>query len=1638
MSFVFCFLYRYSAFVCSFICWVCLWMSAEGSDSTYQPKRQKKWQGVPQQKRPIRSTRRERDYSEPLLISDESEEETLQGESTLSDSDTFTSESISIKSEPWTPNTLASRIDTLFQNISELKEQASLSMMAKGSETGMNELIAMMLKMQADNDKRALEREDKREEERLRREEQQARREDTRDRETREMIAALKVAQPPVPQTVHIENTKLPRMTEGEDVEVFLDMFEAALVDNNIPENKWRGKVHASLDTATKLKVRDLMKDPTVTYQDLKDALIGCGALTFSNASETLMTADRNKLLSLPLRQAIHKWHRLLEKMSSEATTISESCMCTAVAIARYHLDPDLKRYIDVKGEFSKEKFCQTADEWQANQPPGTKWSKRSDNHTIPYERSLNKQVTTKKILGTCFHCGKQGHYSKQCRTRIAEERDQQVSRPFGVKQEPTPETTQTSKPKRDITCFNCRQTGHKSPQCPLRIKQVKKINIPANKVVPLARNEVFGSMGKHRLPITCDTGAQVTLVPEECVEPIQFTGETCVLATVNDTKFEGKRCEVDITIDDRVFHRKAVTQPGKLLHWTVCLSIDMGDRQEGLFVLDQMGKRAKLKEEEALYLPPEIKDGAVLSGVMVSEGNLVEQEEEKVEGQPVQAITREVEPEVQSVQQVHDSQSKYDRSAESDEVEGEREVSEQILEDEQTPSDVVEVEGDTLGGSAEEEVKDNLSVEGMRQNIPRADLAQAIKEDKSLAQIYNLGEQDKEGYHIVEGILFRTRLDVFGQTVEQICMPTSYRQHCLTLAHNNFGHQGRTKMVELIKPYFYWPNMTKDCLQHVRACDTCQRTDKTTPQRNCMQEREIATIPFESVAIDLVGPFPTAVGGFRFLLTCVDNATRWPEAIPIRKITARTIITQLTSMFTKCGFPSRLTSDNGTQFTGKTFQDWLRRHGIKHVRSTPYHPQGNGVVERLHRTLNNMITKITQSKGNWATITPMALYFIRCTPSATTGISPFLARHGWEPSTPLQVLYKTWVQQDLGDIDLTEWVNINAERIEIARDKSLANKLNISQKRKHKWDLKAVNRSFEIDDEVLVRKPGLNSKLSESWEGPYRVIAKNSPLSYKIDTGDRRLNSVHIQLIKRYDRPKQVKRVTSVLEGDTEQDDITTRYSEAKVEEQQLRPEQQQQLQTVLDRHTEVLTDQPGLTRLVKFSIDTGSEEPIFQRAYSTPAALKQSVDKEIDWLLSQNYIRPSRSPWSSPMVTVKKPDGSARLCVDFRRINEITRQMPFYMPRVEEVLEGVGKASYISKMDLCKGYYQVEMEISDIPKTAFICHRGKFEFLRMPFGVKNAPAAFQELMQTILNPYKTFTTAYMDDIVVFSDSWENHLNHIDVVLTALSKAGLTANPRKCRWGGKSIEFLGHQVGGGEMSVPLHRVQALSSYNRPTTKKGLRAFLGSIGFYRRYVEKLANQTAILTPLTAKQAPQRVEWTDEGMLAFSNICDFISNACALCIPLPSDIFSVVTDASGKGVGGILQVLRDDEWQPAAFYSRQLRGAEQRYSATELEALALVSTIEHFSYYLYGNSFKAYTDHKPLEQLTTSHRLNPRLRRMAYKLQHWLITIQYIPGNENTLADALSREERRRMPDEPDTHLASGDVEGQPPQQEEEW
>ena len=284
------------------------------------------------------------------------------------------------------------------------------------------------------------------------------------------------------------------------------------------------------------------------------------------------------------------------------------------------------------------------------------------------------------------------------------------------------------------------------------------------------------------------------------------------------------------------------------------------------------------------------------------------------------------------------------------------------------------------------------------------------------------------------------------------------------------------------------------------------------------MQEREVVSVPSERVCIDLVGPFPKAKGGFEYLLTYVDAATRWPEAIPLRKTTSGIIISQLKSIFSRNGFPTTLISDNGPQFCSHQFKSFLQTHGIQHVQCSPYHPQSNGVIERLHGTLNSVIAKCTEAKGNWAEIVPMALFFMRMTPCVSSGVSLFLLKHGLEPNTPLQLLYKGWVHEDLDDVELDQWIAENTERVQRRRDKAKVNYKECSRIRKEKWDKTAKLRGFNVGDFVLMRKSGYCEKLSESWSGPYKVVKVNSPLSYQLDLGTRYKQSVHIQLLKKYE----------------------------------------------------------------------------------------------------------------------------------------------------------------------------------------------------------------------------------------------------------------------------------------------------------------------------------------------------------------------------------------------------------------------------------------------------------------------------------------------------------------------------------------
>ena len=254
-----------------------------------------------------------------------------------------------------------------------------------------------------------------------------------------------------------------------------------------------------------------------------------------------------------------------------------------------------------------------------------------------------------------------------------------------------------------------------------------------------------------------------------------------------------------------------------------------------------------------------------------------------------------------------------------------------------------------------------------------------------------------------------------------------------------------------------------------------------------------------------------------------------------------------------------------------------------------------------------------------------------------------------------------------------------------------------------------------------------MSEALQPAWQGPYRIKEVLGGVSYKIDVDGKSMN-VHVKFLKE-NVGKVVKRITTVLEDDQVADDVTVTNDKVHMEQVLLDDSIKEDVDKWLREFSDVVCTEPGLTDWVELSINTRDTTPVSQRPYNTPVTLRDAVAKEVDWLVQKGYIRRSQNEWDSPIVTVKKPDGSIRLCIEYNRLNSTTTPAPFYMPTIEEVSEAAGTAAVISKVDLYKGYYYLRVKEYDIHKTAFVCYKGQYEFMHMPFGLKSAPAAFQKL---------------------------------------------------------------------------------------------------------------------------------------------------------------------------------------------------------------------------------------------------------------------------------------------------------------------
>jgi ribonuclease HI len=431
-----------------------------------------------------------------------------------------------------------------------------------------------------------------------------------------------------------------------------------------------------------------------------------------------------------------------------------------------------------------------------------------------------------------------------------------------------------------------------------------------------------------------------------------------------------------------------------------------------------------------------------------------------------------------------------------------------------------------------------------------------------------------------------------------------------------------------------------------------------------------------------------------------------------------------------------------------------------------------------------------------------------------------------------------------------------------------------------------------------------------------------------------------------------------------------------------------------------------PGMPpeREVEFAIDlVPGTAPIAKRPYRMAAPELAELKKQLDELLQKGYIRPSSSPWGAPVLFVKKKDGSMRLCVDYRALNEVTIKNKYPLPRIDDLFDQLKGAKFFSMIDLRSGYYQLRIRPEDVPKTAFVTRYGQYEFTVMPFGLTNAPAYFMNLMNKVfMEELDQFVVVFIDDILVYSRSAEEHEQHLRVVLGKLRSHQLYAKFSKCEFWLQKVSFLGHVLTAEGVAVDPEKVTAVSEWKQPTSVSEIRSFLGLAGYYRRFIEGFSRIARPMTELLKKD--KKFVWTEACERSFHELKERLTTAPVLVLPDIRKDFVIFCDASRQGLGCVLM----QEGRVVAYASRQLRSHEQNYPTHDLELAAVVHALKIWRHYLIGNKCEIYTDHKSLKYIFTQPDLNLRQRRWLELIKDYDLEIHYHPGKANVVADALSR------------------------------
>jgi len=920
--------------------------------------------------------------------------------------------------------------------------------------------------------------------------------------------------------------------------------------------------------------------------------------------------------------------------------------------------------------------------------------------------------------------------------------------------------------------------------------------------------------------------------------------------------------------------------------------------------------------------------------------------------------------------------------------------------------------------------------------------LATEQRDCPSLSEYWEMAKRNRGNFSIDNGLLYH-RDTILGHKVKQLCLPESRVPIVLEMGHDApfAGHMAVKATRHRIRLSFWFPKMEEKIRSYCTTCPVCQmrapvKVSDRVPITPIPRDDEL---PFTHLVMDCIGPIlpegdpSVPKPEYNYALVVVDQFSRWPMAYPLRSMSAKAVCDALLQVFMTFSIPKVISSDCGSNFTSKLTQEFLKRLGCSPRFNTPGHPEASGLVERCNQSLKIMIYKLAQSDPRgWYRLLPFVLWSLREKPSATTHISPYTLVYGALPKGPLSVLKESWI----GERELPfsigkkpeEYLQTLKENLELA--KLYADYYSeIEQKRyADHYNMRSTDRKYQIGDKVIVLAPDfVGAKLYSRWQGPGTIIEVKSPYSYLVEINGKRRH-IHANKMRKYnERIEQavVNNCSVIFEKDEEFGSVAVipnipltnePLPSSKIDPDKVRhlsSSEKQQLLAILDQYPEVFSEKPGFCPLIEHEIKVTSDfKPKRLRAYKVPELLKPEVERQIKEMLELGIIVPSNSEMASPVVCVLKgPQGQngVRLAIDYRHVNRFSVGDCFPTPDISDVLQRVGSAKYISCFDAKSGYWQIPINEESRWLTAFVCDAGLFEFHRMPFGLKSASNTFIRCISRILHPIKEFTEPFVDDMAVFSMTWEEHLEHLDKFLRIMKVSGMTLSLKKCSFAQGKARFLGHVIGSGQVEPDPIKIATVSDIQPPTTKKEVRRLIGFFSYFRNFIPSLAETARIITDLTQKNVPNKVPWRPEHQKALDKLKIDLCNATVLHTIDFSKDFGLLVDASAKAIGCcLIQWADDGSEKPIAFASMKLSTTQTHWSTIEREAFAVIWALKKFRNWIFLSKIVIFSDHNPLSFLTEAAPKSAMLTRWALALQEFNVDFRYRSGRRHAAADFLSR------------------------------